>query len=179
MPGGAADRDDGVQDPAGPLGQGPDPDQQESAAQDLPLQRAPAGEGGGGLSPDGQYQLSADDRNDGTADPLHDRALLPGVVPDAADRRAAVHGLELVDRGVLPVEPAGAVPQDLDEDLSVPAVSDGAGDRADGDQLQGGDGSAVRDQERVRADAQVPGGEEGREVARGEIPQAPQTDALD
>ncbi len=70
-------------------------------------------------------------------------------------------------------------PEDLDEDVPLPSLPDGAGDRADGDQFEGGDGGAVRHQERVRPHPEVCRGQEGREVAGGQIPQAAQTGALD
>ncbi len=61
----------------------------------------------------------------------------------------------IFDCRVLRDEPAGAVSQDVDEDVSLVAVLDGAGHRPDRHQHQGGDGGAVRDQERVCAHAQV------------------------
>ena len=70
-------------------------------------------------------------------------------------------------------------PEDVDEDISLSAVPDGAGDRADGDQFEGGDGSAVRHQERVCAHAEVSRGQEGREIAGGEVPQAAEAGAVD
>ena len=74
---------------------------------------------------------------------------------------------------------ARALPQDLEEDVSLSAVSDGAGHRPDGDQYQGGDGGAVRHQERVCAHAQISRGEEGRKVAGGQVSQAPDAGAVD
>jgi hypothetical protein len=47
------------------------------------------------VSPDGQSQLSADDRALGAADARHDHPLLPGMVPDALHRPAPVHGVDI------------------------------------------------------------------------------------
>ena len=66
------------------------------------------------VSPDGQYRLSADDRALDAAAAGHDRALLPGLVPDAVHRPAAVPGLhvfgfELLHGGAARALPAGLV----------------------------------------------------------------------
>ena len=110
------------------------------------------------LPPHRQPQLSAHGRHVGAAHSRHDLPLLPGLVPDAAHRFSALHRLHLLHRGVLPDERARALPQDLEEDLLLSAVPHGSRHRPHGHQHQGGDGSAVRHQERLCAHAQVPRG---------------------
>ena len=61
MSGRAADRDDGFQDAAGALGQGIDPVRDQRPAEGDEVECEIAGEDRGVVSPDGQYQLSADD----------------------------------------------------------------------------------------------------------------------
>ena len=70
-------------------------------------------------------------------------------------------------------------PKDLDEDLSLSALPHGAGHRPHRHQHQGGDGGAVRHQERLRAHAQIPRRQEGRKIAGRQVPQAPGAGALD
>jgi hypothetical protein len=65
------------------------------------------------------------------------------------------------------------------EDLPLSALPDGAGHRPHGHQHQGGDGGAVRHQERLCAHAQVPRGQEGRKVAGRQVPQAAEAGAVD
>ena len=85
---------------------------------DVPVGGAAPHQDRGCLPSDGQPQLSADGCHVGAVDAGHDLPLLSGLVPDAADRRAAVHCFDLFHRGVLPDERAGAVPEDLDENAS-------------------------------------------------------------
>ena len=91
MPGRAADRDDRLQDPAGALGQGADPDHQRrfcrtSSAADVPFH----------IKIEAFYHLTANISYplmivlSTAADAGHDHPLLSGLVPDAADRRAAL-----------------------------------------------------------------------------------------
>ncbi len=87
----AAHRDDRLQDPAGALGQGSHPDQHQSAAHGLPLQHPAAQQDRGRLPPHRQPELSAHGHHVGAADSRHDLPLLPGLVSDAAHRRAALY----------------------------------------------------------------------------------------
>ena len=59
----AAHRDDRVQDAAGALGQGPDPDQHQGPAHDLQVERPAAHQDRGRLPPDRQHELPADGRS--------------------------------------------------------------------------------------------------------------------
>jgi len=62
----------------------------------------------------------------------------------------------------------GAVPEELAADVHLPALPDGAGHWADGDQHQGGDGGAVRGAIVIQAHAEICGAEEGRSIQGGE-----------
>ena len=88
---------------------------------DLQVECAAQDQDRGRLSPDGQPELSADDRHVGAADAGHDLPLLPGLVPDAALRRAALHRLDGLDCRLLSDGRARALPQDLVEDLFLSA----------------------------------------------------------
>src|SRR6476469_6088522 len=95
MPGGAANRDDGVQNPASTLGQGLDPDGQKDSAQGLQEQSSVPGEGGSVLSPEREPELSADDCAFHAADAGHDYPVLWWLVPDAGNRSAALSGIDI------------------------------------------------------------------------------------
>ena len=71
----------------------------------------PGGEGRSRFPSDREHQLSADGSAFHDAAAGDDRALLSGLVPDAADRPAAVSGLELLDLRVLSDRAAGALPE--------------------------------------------------------------------
>ena len=68
-------------------------------------------------------------------------------------------------------------PENVDEDVLLSSVPDGSRHRPHRHQLQGGDGSAVRHQERICAHAQVSRGAKGREVAGSQVSQAPEAGA--
>jgi hypothetical protein len=70
-------------------------------------------------------------------------------------------------------------PEDVEEDVSLSSISDGVGHWTHRDQYQGGDGGAVRHQERVCAHAEIPRCEEGREVAGGQVSQAAGAGSVD
>ena len=71
------------------------------------------------LTPNISYPLMiAGQRADAAGD---DRAVLHGLVPDAADRPAADRGVVLVDFGVLRGRASRAVPEDLETGILVPA----------------------------------------------------------
>ena len=93
---------DRVQDPAGTLGQGPDPDGEEDSAQRDEERSAVSGEAGSLVSPDRESQLSPDGRAFGAAAAGHDHPLLPGMVSDVVHRSAAVYGVHVFDFQLLP-----------------------------------------------------------------------------
>src|SRR5437764_12733396 len=95
MPGGAADRDDGVQNPAGALGQRADPDGQENSAQGIQEQGPVPGEGGSVLSPEREPELSADDCPFNAAHASDDYSLVRRLVPAAGNRPAALSGVHI------------------------------------------------------------------------------------
>ena len=179
MPLRAAHRDDRLQNPASALGQGTHPDQHQDSAPGLPLQHIHAQQGRGCLPPHGQSQLSAHGRHVGAADACHDLPLLYGLVPDAAHRRAPLYRIHLLHRGLLRDEPARALSQELEEDLLLSAFPHGARHRPHRHQYQGRHGSAVRNQEPLRAHAQVSCGAEGPEIPGRQVSQASQARPLD
>ena len=79
VPGRAAHRDDGLQDAAGALGQGTDPDRQEDSAARDEERPAVAHQARGLVSPDGEHQLSADDHSERAADAGDDHPQLAGA----------------------------------------------------------------------------------------------------
>src|SRR5579864_9233468 len=95
MPGGITDRDDGVQNAAGTLGQGVDPDGQENPAQSFQEQSAVPSKGGSVLSPEREPELSADDCSFHAAHAGHDYPVVWRLVPDAGDRPAIVSGIDI------------------------------------------------------------------------------------
>ena len=107
------------------------------------------------VSPDGEHQLSADDRPLRAADAGDDHSLLARAPTDAAHRSAALYGLHDVRLDVLPGQPEGALSAHLVQDLPLCAVPDGARRGPDHHQHQGGAGGTLRHQERVRAHAEV------------------------
>ena len=101
------------------------------------------------------------------------------VVMSALLIPAMICRFHLLHRGVLPGEPARALPQNLAENPVLPAVSYGPRHRPDLDKHQGGDGSTARHQERVRSHTQIPRRQKGREIPGRQIPQAPGAGAMD
>src|SRR5579864_4336486 len=93
--GGVAGGDDGIQDAAGALGQGADPDGEENSAAGAAQRCAVPYQGGGVVSPDGEPELSADGDAFGAAAAGDDHPLLSGLVSDAVYRPAAVCGLDV------------------------------------------------------------------------------------
>ena len=165
VPGGAADRDDGVQDAAGAMGERVDPDRQEDPAEGAEERRAVPHKAGGLVSPDGEHQLPADDYPEHAADAGDDYPKLARNDADAADRPSAVYGEHDVDLVVLPGEPEGTASEDVVEDVPLHPVLDGAGGGADDHEYEGSAGGAARGEERVCADPEIPGEQEGREIA--------------
>src|SRR5579862_253281 len=97
VPGRASGGDDGVQDAAGAMGQGPHPDRKKDSAAGHAQRRAGAYQDRSVVPPDGEPELSADDHAVGVATAGHDHSLLSGLVSDAVHRPAAVHGVYVFD----------------------------------------------------------------------------------
>src|SRR5260370_39924 len=178
--GGDAGRDDRVQDAAGAVGEGLDPDGEEDSAAGAEERCAVAYEARGLVSPDGEHQLSVDDRAECAADAGDDHSQLAGAATDAADRLSAVHCEYDVGFYVLPDEPEGAVSEELVYVDPLYSVCDGAGRSGiDDHQHQGRAGGAVWGEERVCPNAEVQREEEGREVAGEGVSQAARHCAVD
>src|ERR1700744_4204206 len=98
----SADRNDGLQNAAGTLGQGADSNIEKNSAEGLRERCAVPHQARSLVSPDGEYQLSVDGCAFDAADAGHGHPLLSGMVPDAADRSPALHGVHFFDFIVLP-----------------------------------------------------------------------------
>src|SRR5207237_10438903 len=79
------------------------------------------------FSSDGQHQLSADDCSIDHAAAGDDRALPARLVPDAADRPAAVSGLDLLHFELLPGSAEGTAAENMVAHFFVHAVCYGYG----------------------------------------------------
>src|ERR1700682_5620854 len=165
--------DDRIQDAAGALGEGFDPGFQKNPPQGVSEQRISIRENRSLLSPDGEPQLSADDRAFGLADARHDYSLLPGMVPDALHRPAPVHGFDLLHFQFLSGFAKGTVSETLAAVAALPAIVDGSWNRADGHQYARRARSADRQADRLRPYSQVPRRIEEGQGGREKIPQAP------
>src|SRR5271157_5240716 len=117
-----ADRDDGLQDATGTLGQRPDSMRQERPAKGAECQRIASGEDGGLVPPDGQPQLSPDDRPQYVALAGHGDPFLSGLVSDALHRPASLPGLDVLHLQLLSDVAERAVPQDLASDIPLSAA---------------------------------------------------------
>ena len=115
----------------------------QCAKKDLPkvlrLRRLAAREDRGLVPPDGQHQLSADDRAQHAAAAGHDHPLLPGLVSDAVHRPAAVPGLDVLHLQLLPGLAERAFPQVVVANVPVSAAADGSRHRPHHHQHQGRD----------------------------------------
>src|SRR5581483_405927 len=130
----ASHRDDGVQNAAGALGQGIDSDGKEDPPERDAFRSPISDQAGSLVSPDRQHQLSVHGRPVDLAAAGDDHPLLPGMVPDAADRCAAIHGLDVFYLVVLSGFAEGIVSKALAQDFSVSSVSDSFGHRVDGNE---------------------------------------------
>src|SRR6476620_11136896 len=117
-----ADRDDSVQNAAGALGQGSDPDRQKNPAQSIQEQGALPRKGGGVLSPQRQPELSADDRAFHVAHAGHDYSFVRRVVPDAGHRPAAISGVDVFHLQLLPGLTERTFSATLAADLPLPPL---------------------------------------------------------
>src|SRR5580693_3910819 len=92
---GIAGGDDCIQNPAGALGQGTDPDGKEDSAASAAQRCAAAHQDRSLVSPDCEPQLSADDCALGADVAGYDHPLLSGMVSDALHRPAALYGVNV------------------------------------------------------------------------------------
>src|SRR5258706_1662847 len=164
--------DDRIQDPAGALGQGVDPGFQENTPQGAGERRISSRENRGLLSPDGQPQLSADDRAFRFTDARHDYSLLPGMVPDAFHRPTPVHGFDVLHFQLLSGFAEGTVSETLAAIAPLPAIIDGSGNRAYGHQYACRARSFGRQAVRLRPYSEVQRRIKKGQAQREEIPQA-------
>src|SRR5580692_12912852 len=102
VPGRIAGGDDCIQNPAGALGEGTDPDGKEDSAASAAQRCAAAHQDRSLVSPDCEPQLSADDCALGADVARDDHPLLSGMVSDAIHRFAAVHGFNVLYFELLP-----------------------------------------------------------------------------
>src|SRR5437016_3762218 len=172
MSGRVARGDDCTQDAAGALGQGVDPGLEENTPPGASEQRISIREDRSLLSPDGQPQLSADDRAFGFADARHDYSLLSGMVPDALYRSAPVHGFDVLHFQLLSGFAKGTVSEKLAAIAPLPAIVNGSGNRADSNQYACRARSADRQADCLRPYSQVPGRIEEGQGRCEKIPQA-------
>src|SRR6266851_3610968 len=131
MPGRVAGGDDRIQDAAGALGQGVNPSLQENTPQGALERRLPKGENRSVVSPDGQLQLSANDRALGFAVAGHDYSLLSGFAKRT-------------------------VSEELAAIAALPATVDGSGNRADGHEYACRARSGGWQADRLRPHSKVP-----------------------
>src|SRR5271157_2558304 len=179
MSGRVAGGDDRIQDAAGALGEGVDPGLQENTSQGVRERRIAARENRSLLSPDGQPQLSADDRAFRFADARHDYSLLSGMVPDALYRPAPVHGFDVLHFQLLSGFAEGTVSEKLAAIAALPATVDGSGNRADDHEYACRARGAGRQADRLRPHSQVPRRIEERQGWREKIPQASRMGSVD
>src|SRR5689334_9687832 len=88
------------------------------------------------------------------------------MVPDAGDRSAIVHGVDVFHIFFLSRVTERAVSAALAEDISLSPVPHGAGYRPHRNEHTGGDGSVVRSEVLFQADAKVSRTSQGREIDR-------------
>ena len=106
----SARRDERLQVAAASLGEGLHPDVPQAAAVHPAVGSAAQGEGRGVLPPHGELQLPADDRALDPDVPGDGRPLRDGLDGDAADRRAAVRGGDVLGVQLLSDQPARDLP---------------------------------------------------------------------
>src|SRR5581483_6241250 len=98
---------------------------EKGAAVPIPQRRAKADQGGGVVPPDGEHQLSADDRALDAADAGDDHSLLSRLVPDVVYRRAALPGEHVQHFELLPGLAKRALSGELVAHFPILAGSDG------------------------------------------------------
>src|ERR1035437_751756 len=179
MSGRAAGGNDRIQDAAGALGERVDPGLQENTPQGVRERRIAASENRSLVSPDGQSQLSADDRALGFAAARHGDSLLSGMVPDALHRPAPVPGFDVFYFQLLFGFAEGTVSEKLAALAALPATVDVVGNRADGHQYDCRAGSAGGQADRLRPDSQVPRRIEDGQGRREKIPQTSGMGSMD
>ena len=102
MSGRVAGGDDRVQNPAGAMGEGADPDRKENFAASAEKRSTVSGEAGGLVSPHREYELSADGGAFGAAAAGHGDPVLPGLVSDVVYRYPTFSGFYFFDFKFLP-----------------------------------------------------------------------------
>src|ERR1700685_4078877 len=131
MPRGTAGRDDRLQNPASALGQGSDSGLEKNSAQSFCERRLAPPKSRSLVSPDGQPQLSADDRAVRAFASRHGHSLLSGMVPDALHRPAAVHGVDVFHLQLLSGFAKGIISQKLAAFVALSSAAHGPGDWPD------------------------------------------------
>src|SRR5713101_5454418 len=144
-----------LQSPAGALGQGPDADGKKNPPKGFEVGCALARQSRGLLPPHRQHQLPADDRAFHHVAARDDRALLPGLVPDAGDRPAALPRVHVFHLQLLSRLAKRTSAQDLVAHVSVHALRHGNWDWNFRPQRPGGDRSAARQEKRICPHAQI------------------------
>src|SRR5215469_9856607 len=144
MPGRTPGRNDRLQDTAGTLGQGTDSNWKEDPAARVRQRRSTAHQSRSLVSPDGEHQLSADDHALGLVTASHDHSFLPGLVPNALHRPAAVYGVDVFDFELLPGFTARVVSAKLAAGIALSPVPHGARHWSYHHKHQGGDRSTHR-----------------------------------
>src|SRR5580765_5655045 len=113
MPSRTASRNDGIQNPAGALGQGADPNREEDPSAGDEQQRSASHKDRSLVSPHCEHQLSAHDHVVGFALAGDDYSVLSGLVSDALHRPASIYGIDLLDFEFLSRVAEGAFPAKL------------------------------------------------------------------
>src|SRR5580693_187492 len=123
--------DDGIQNPAGALGQGTDPDGKEDSAPGVAQRCAAAYKDRSLVSLNGEPELSANDCALGTDTASDDHPFLSGMVSDALHRPAAVPGFNVFHFELLSGFAARTLSQELAASAAVSAVPYGPRHRVD------------------------------------------------
>src|SRR5689334_12548243 len=109
----ASGRHERLQSPAGALGQRADADGEENPAPGTAVRCSAAREMRSFLPSHREHQLSVDGAVLRHAAAGDDRALLPGLVSDAADRSAAVSGVHVLNLQLLSGGAKGTAAEEL------------------------------------------------------------------
>src|SRR5213075_855813 len=121
----AARRNDRIQNAAGALGEGTDPDRQKNSAAGFEKRPAVSSEARSLVSPDRQHELSADGDPLGAFASRHGYSLLSGLVPDALHRHSTLPRINVFDLQFLSGFAARTLSAHLAASASVSTCSDG------------------------------------------------------
>src|SRR5580692_12858625 len=163
MPGRTASGNDSLQDPASSLGERADPDQQKDSAPGAQERSEIPREARGLVSPDCKSQLSVDDCALGGGRAVKNKTLLPGLVPDAVHRSAAIHGVDLFDLDFLSGLAARVISRQVVSRPALSSLSDGSRNRPHRHQYASRAGSAAGKAVRVRPYSEI-----SRRVQKGQ-----------